>query len=84
MFVADLPEARCIGVGRHAFKHERRRPIGERAVNYIGMTRDPADIGAAPINVIFFEVENRLMGQAGPNEIAARCMQHAFGLACRA
>ena len=82
MLVADLPKTRGIGIGRNAFKHERRRAIGERTINYISMPCHPADIGGAPINIILFQIEYIFMGHGGPDEITSCRVQNAFWLSC--
>ena len=48
MLVDNLPAAAAIGVGWHALKDQRGCAVGERAVNDVGVARDPADIGGTP------------------------------------
>ncbi len=81
VLVTDLPEARGIGIIWHAFKHQRDRPIGQRAIDDIAVTGDPADIRCAPIDIAFMIVEDIFMGHGGIDHIAAGRVQHAFGLA---
>ena len=84
MLVDDLPEARGVGIVRHALEHQRGRAVGERTVDDIGVAGDPADIGRAPIDVAVVIVEHILMRHRGEHEIAARGVQHALGLSRRA
>jgi hypothetical protein len=55
----------------HAFEHQRGRAVGERAIDDIGVTGDPADIGRAPIDVAVVIIEDQLMGELGVDEKAA-------------
>ena len=48
------------------------------------MSRHPADVGCAPVDIAVVIVENVLMRHRGEDQIAARGMQHALGLAGRA
>ena len=82
MLIADLPEARGVGIGRHALKHQARRAIGQWSVHDIGVSGDPADISRAPVHIILFQIEDIFMRHRRPNQIAARCVEHAFGLSC--
>src|SRR3546814_11940322 len=48
VLVADLPEAREVGIVRHAFEHQRRRAVGERPIDDVAVAGAPADkIGRA-------------------------------------
>ena len=79
--VADLPEAADIGVIGHAFEHQRRRAIGERAINDIAVPGYPADIGGAPEDFAGPIVEDMAKGHRHPDQIAAGGVQHALGFA---
>ena len=81
MLVDDLPEARHARIIRHAFEHQRRRAIGERAVDNIAVAGHPADVGRAPIDVALAIIEDEFMGERGVDEIAAGRMQRALRLA---
>jgi hypothetical protein len=81
VLVDHLPEAGAVGVVRHALEHQRGAAIGERAINRIGVAGDPADIGSAPKDFAGVIIEHVLMGEAGPDQIAAGGVQHAFRLA---
>ena len=80
----DLPEAGCVGVGRHSFEEDLSRAIGQRTIRDIRVARDPPDIGGAPEDVAFLVVEDVLVRERGEDEITTRCMQDALRLSGRA
>ena len=47
-----LPKAVKVGIIRRPFVHKHGRAVRERPVNDVAVSRDPADIGRAPINVV--------------------------------
>ena len=80
-FVAlhNLPEsvsARMIG---RAFVHHNRRAVRQRAVNDVAVSRHPADIGGAPVDVFVPQIENHLRGPHRLQQVAGRSVQHALG-----
>ncbi len=83
MLVADLPEARKIRVVRHPFEDQRRRAVGQWAVDDIAMTGDPAHVRRTPVDVAVVIVENVLMRYGRVNHIAAGSVQYTFGRAGR-
>ena len=84
VLIDDIPEARDRGIGRHTFEHQGRRAVGERPIDDVTVPRHPADIGRAPVDIAIVIVEDVLMRHRGKDQIAARGMQHALGLAGRA
>ena len=81
MVLDDLPEAAVIrGVGR-AFIHQDRRAVEERAVDHVGVARDPAHVGRAPEEVVAAEVEDILVGRVGVDHVAAHAVHDALGFA---
>ena len=84
VLVDHLPEARGGGIVGHAFEHQGGGAVGQRAIDDIAVAGHPADIGGAPIDIAFVIIEHILMGIGGPEQIAARGVQHALGLAGRA
>ncbi len=84
VLVDDLPEARRVGVVRYALEHQRRRAVGERAVENIAVPGHPADIGGAPIDIAVVIIEDVLMRHRGEDEIAASGVQYPLWLAGRA
>ena len=81
---ADLPEAAGVGIGRHAFEHQRGRAIGQRAIDDIAVAGDPAHVGGAPVDVAVVVIEGDLVGHRGIDQIAAGGVHDALGLAGRA
>ncbi len=80
VLVDDLRHpARFRPVG-HPFKHQRGGATGQRAIEQIAVTGDPADIGGAPVNVVVMVIKNILKGAGGIDQIAAGGMQYAFWL----
>ena len=83
VFFDHLPKTPKVRVRRHAFKHHRRRSIGQRAVDDIGMPRNPSNIRGTPVDIFFTVLEYVLKGVGGINHIACRGMQHPFGFTRR-
>ena len=79
-----LPETSGIGVGGNALKNDLGRPGCQRAVGYIRMAGDPADIGCAPEHIVASQVKGPVHGELGPQHKTASGMLHALGLAGRA
>ncbi len=84
MFVDHLPATGGIGIGGHALEHHGGRAVAQRAVQHVGVTGDPADIGGAPEHVRFAIIEHIGKRACCIDQIAARGVQHALGLAGRA
>ena len=83
MLVAYFPEARGIGIGRHALEYQRDGAVGERSVDDIGVPRDPADIGGTPEYIPFMVIKDVLVGDRGVQEITAGGVQNPLGFAGR-
>src|SRR5690606_14859171 len=81
VLVDHLPEAREVRVVRHALEHHRGGAVGQRPVNDVAVAGDPAHVRGAPVDVIFLEVEHRLVRVRAEHEVAAGGVQHALGLA---
>ncbi len=84
VLVDDVPETADGRIVRHAFEHQRRRAVGERAIDDVAVARHPADVGGAPIDVALVIVEDVLVRHRGVNEIAAGGVHDAFRRAGRA
>ena len=70
-------------VGRALVEH-RRRAVGQRAVDDVAVAGDPADVGAAPVDVGFgMQVEDHPVGRRHLRQIAAGGVQDPLGLAGR-
>ena len=64
----------------YAFEHQRRRAAGQRAVQQIAMTGDPAHVGGTPVDVALMVVEDVFKGGRGIHQITAGGVQHALRL----
>ena len=68
------------GVGR-AFVDHRSAAVGERAIDDIAVPCHPADVGGAPIHILFWsDVEHRFVRESHLCEIAACGVHDAFRL----
>ena len=81
MLVHHLAHAVGGRVVWHPFEHQGGGAVGERPVDQIGVTGDPAHIGGTPVDVLLVIVEHVLEGEGGIDQIAARGVQHPLGLA---
>ncbi len=84
VLVDDFPEAAHRRIVRNALEHQRRRAVGERAVDDVAVAGHPADVGGAPVDVAVVIVEDVLVGHRREDEIAAGGVQDALGRAGRA
>src|SRR5437016_13748434 len=80
----DLPEAIGLWPVRRAFIHNGRRPIGQRTINNVTVTGDPADIRGAPKNIFIANVEDVLGGRVNADQITACGVQDSFRFPSRA
>ena len=67
-----------------ALKHQGPGANGERTIDDVGVASDPADVSGAPIGFTFAIVEHILHRHGCLQQVAARGVQDAFGLACGA
>ena len=51
MLVADVPEPPSVRVGRNSLEHQCVNPQSERAVDDVGVTGNPSDVGRAEVQV---------------------------------
>ena len=58
--VDDLPEAVRFGPVGRAFVHHHGCAVLERAVDDVAVAGDPADVGRAPVDVLFAQIEDVL------------------------
>src|SRR5204863_6940980 len=77
----DFPEASTVGKIGRPLVHQSRRAVGQRPVNNIGMACHPADIRRAPVNVVFFDVENQVVGHGCSEKVSRGGVNDAFRLA---
>ena len=80
----DSPEPIRFRPVRSAFIHERCRAVRERTVNDITVSRDPADVGRAPKNIVVAKIENIFGRRINSDQIAAGRMQNSFRFPGRA
>ena len=76
---ADRPKTTRVRIGWHAFKHQCRRPVGERAIDDVAVARDPANIRSTPEDVAVMIIKRVLMRHGGVDDVTARRMHNAFG-----
>ena len=81
VLVDHLPEARGVGVVRHAFEHQGGGAVGQRAIDDVAVAGDPADVRGAPVDVAVVVVEHVLVGHRRAQQVAAGGVQHALGFA---
>ena len=79
--VDDAPVAARVGVGRRRLEQHRGRAVGERPVDDVAVPGDPAHVGGAEEDVARVVVEHHLVGVGGVDEVAARGVHEALGLA---
>ncbi len=80
VFLDHFPESPEVREIRSAFIHHLGHPVGERAIDDVGMPGDPADVGGAPVNIVVAHVEDVFAGRIGAGEVAARGVEDALGL----
>ena len=78
--VDDVPEAVGLGKVGRAFVHQAGGAVLQRAVDDVAVAGDPADVGGAPVDVFFFEVEDPFGGEVGADGVAAGGVDDALGL----
>ena len=81
MLVHHLPEAGHVRVVGDALEHDGGGAVGQGAVDDVGVARDPADVGGAPVDLAFLIVEDVLVGGGGIDQVATGGVQGALGLA---
>ena len=77
----DRPPPLLVGEVGRPLVHDRRRPVGEWAVDDVGVPRHPADVGGAPEDVgLRMDVEDEPVGRRHPRQVAAGRVQDALRL----
>ena len=74
----DFPEASPVRLVRCALIHHLGDAVGERAVNDVGVTGDPADIRRAPVDVLVAHIEDVFAGGVGAGEVSAGGVEDPF------
>ena len=81
----DRPPDVLVRVVRGTLEHHRRAAVGQRAVDDVRMTGDPAHVGRAPEDVALrIQVEDHRGGGGDRGEISARGVQDSLGFGGRA
>ena len=81
----DLPPDVLVGIVGRALEHHAGRSVGERAVDDVGVARDPTDVGCAPVDVALrLQVEDVAMGVGDAGKVAAGGVEDALRLRGRA
>ena len=73
-----VPEASEVGVVGGAFIHDLGDAIGERAVDDVGVSGDPAHVGGAPVDIVVTHVEDVFASGVGSDEVARAGVEDAF------
>src|SRR5208337_1466559 len=79
--LGDSPYPAGVRVSRDTLVDDAGGSQRQRTVNNIGVARDPADVGHAPVNILGMNVLDVLGGAGDIGEVAAGAMLAAFGLA---
>jgi hypothetical protein len=82
--VNHAPQAVGLWKIRSAFVHEGRGAVLQGSINDIAMTGDPADVGGAPVHVLFLEVKDQFRRDVSTHGIPAGGVQDALRFARRA
>ena len=77
----DLPAPVGSRVGRNALEHDRRGAVAQGAVDDVGMSRDPADVRAAEVDVAVMVIEDVAVGNSRVYHVSTDGMLHALWLA---
>ena len=77
----DLPVAVGVRGGGQALEQDAGDAVAERTVDDVAVTRDPADVGRAEVDVVVVQVEDVLGGVVHVEQVAAGAVQHALGRA---
>jgi hypothetical protein len=65
VLVDHFPETRSAGVVGHTFEHHAGSAVAQGSIDDVGMTRDPAHVGGAPIHIAFLVIEHVFVGNGG-------------------
>ena len=77
----DGPPAVTIREVGGALVHHRGGPVGKGAIDDVAVACDPADVGGAPVDVVFLEVEYPLGGGVCAHHVPSGSVHDALGLA---
>ena len=71
-------------VARRTLELYGGRPVAQGSVDEVGVPRDPADVGLAPVDVVLLEIEDPPGRGLDLREVATRGVNDSLGLARRA
>ena len=54
--------------------------VAERSVDNVAVTRHPADVGRAPVDIFVAHVKGKLLGHGGIKQVTGCRMDDALGL----
>ena len=75
----NLPKAAAMGRVRSSLINDLCGSISEGSIDDVGMPGHPADVSRAPVDVtIWFEIENRPVGECSLSEVATGCVKNSF------
>src|SRR5215212_1070215 len=83
VFLDYLPHAVLTGIGRGTLIHQARRPVAQGSVDDVGVSRDPADVRRAPVDVVVLYIEDPLGGGVDMGKVSARGVDYTFGFTRR-
>ena len=78
MLINHITEAAVRRIRRHTFKHQCGGTIGQRAINNVAVTGNPAYVSRTPVHVTFFVIEDVLMGHRGIHHVTAGGVLQTF------
>src|SRR5678816_2802211 len=77
----NLPEPIPPWPIRGALIHHDSRPVRERTIDDVTMSRHPADISGAPVHIVLFQIEHPLGCRVGTDQVSAGCVNDALRFA---
>jgi acetyl-CoA synthetase len=79
--LGNPPGAARVGIGGHTFVHHCRGGNGQRTVNNVGMTGNPADVRHTPVDIFWMDILYVFRSSSGIGQVTAGGMLAALGLA---
>jgi hypothetical protein len=81
VLVDYVPVARKVGIRRRALEDDRRNAEQQGRIDDVGVAGNPADVSAAKVAVAVVNVKDVLARGGGAEQVAARRVHDALGLA---
>ena len=79
--LGDTPGPSGVGKRGHALIQHAGRRVRQRPIHDVGVSRDPADVCHAPIDVLGMNVENPFRRGGDVGQVPGDAVLHALGLA---